>query len=200
MAGGGSGASNAERVPGGQAHRRRRGADATPRRAPRRPRPSRAARRGRSWPVAAPIGPRPRHRPRSRAPRRSPPRCARAAASLGRPPPALPASAGGAGGARRALADAAASRDPPFGGGRSAAQVEPTDERLCAAIQWTRSSCAGESRGSRSTRRVERLEPRSAPSRTATTIPTARGRLAGARRARWPGATTQPSGTRYENA
>ena len=84
-----------------------------------------------------------------------------------------------------------------IGGGESAALVEPTDERLWAAIQPTSSSCAFDSTGSASSSRPSGLRSAPAPSRTATTIPTRAAPRSGAR-ARCPGATVQPSGTRYE--
>src|SRR2546427_163631 len=58
------------------------------------------------------------------------------------------------------------------GGGRSAAHVEPTDERLCAAIQWTRPRCARDNTGSRATTRSSGLSRGSAPSWSAPTMPT----------------------------
>ena len=119
----------------------------------------------------------------------------RSSSRFSRPAPTRSSGLGAAGvSARRGL-----SREPLAAalaaGGRSAAQVEPTDERLCAAIQWTRSSCAGESTGSRSTRRSSGLSRGSAPSRNATIIPTRDAPRSGAC-ARWPGTTVQSSGTR----
>jgi len=81
------------------------------------------------------------------------------------------------------------------GGGSSAAQVEPTDERLSAAIQRTKSSWAGTRIGAGSATRSRGLRRASTPSRSATTMPTRAAPRSGAK-TRWPGASCQPSGTR----
>ena len=87
---------------------------------------------------------------------------------------------------------------PRSGGGSSAAHVEPSVDRLCVAIHRARSSCALERIGAGSTTAPSGLRVASLPSRTATTRPT-RGPPCSGARTRWPGASVQSSGTRYEN-
>ena len=162
----------------------------TPPRARRRARPSRVARRGRSGPAAGPIGPRPRHRPRSRAPRRSPLRCARAAASLGRLPRAIPASAGTAAAGPRAAHPARFAvrrRRQERRAGRAdrgeALGRDPVDE-----VQLRRRE-----QGLRDRRAARATEPRVDAVAYRDDHPDASAPCRGAT-ARWPGATTQPSG------
>ena len=119
----------------------------------------------------------------------------RSSSRFSRPAPIRSSGLGEASGlAPRAVAGTMPASALP-GGGRSAAHVDPTDERLCAAIQPTSSSCAVDSTGSGSTRRASGLSCGSVPSRRATTMPTRAAPRSGAR-VRCPGASVQPSGTR----
>ena len=188
VAGGGNGASSAERVPTTTRLRpreaanqaRRRSASVTPlssRGASSRRAQRAAASRSGAMRSAAP-GSRSRHST-SRSSRRS---SVQSSGARGGP------GAGAAGG------DTVSAAPPRGGGGSSESRVEPHDDRLSPAAQRPSSSAASESTGTGSTARCSGFSPAGSPSRSPTTTPIRARPWSGAL-TRCPRATTRPEGT-----